>query len=129
MDVHEELRRVCVSCEGTWLVLTAVVMGVGPLDLSLWFPNARGGTGSVGQKYYSVCRHKLCITVYAPAIEAYRDAAGSRLGGGLFRSWDDSPMLKTSNTEGTDSRSMECSLITLARSPSRLCDDNPDNKR
>lgn len=50
MDVHEEeWRRVWKSCEGTWVALTAVEMGAGPLDLSLWLPGACEGTGSVSE--------------------------------------------------------------------------------
>lgn len=75
--------------------------------------------------YYSVYTCKLSIARNAPAMDVYRGTADSLAG--LFRSWEDSPMLKTSNTEGTDSRSTECSLMTLTRSPSRLC-GNPADK-
>lgn len=100
-------------------------MGADSLGLSLWPPSGRRDMDSAGQKYYLVHEHRFSIAVYAPVVVVYLDAAGSLLGDDLFRSWDDSPMLKTSNTEGTDSRSVECSLMTLTRSPNRFCDDNP----
>lgn len=39
-----------------------------------------GARGSTCRHYYTVYRHRLSIVVYVPAMEVYRDVAGSRMG-------------------------------------------------